>query len=121
MAIRAVLINSTYAAIPSYFMQCSRLPQSTLSSLDRLNRDFLWSSTSDKRKLHLVSWKVVTKSKDMGGLDIHSMDIRDKALLSNLVSRASSPSTPGPASSATNSHQETQLGSTEGPATGGHL
>ncbi|PKI46327.1 hypothetical protein CRG98_033303 [Punica granatum] len=89
MAGRAVLINSTCAAIPSYFMQCSRLPKTTISNLDKINRDFLWGSTSDKKKLHLVSWEVITRPKSMGGLGIPNMDNRNKALLGNLVFKAS--------------------------------
>ncbi|PKI44750.1 hypothetical protein CRG98_034859 [Punica granatum] len=94
MAGRVLLINTTCAATPSYFMQCSRLLQSTLSKLDRLNRDFLWGSTSTKRKIHLVSWEVATMSKASGGLGIPNMNLRNKALLGNLVSRAASSGEP---------------------------
>ncbi|PKI44473.1 hypothetical protein CRG98_035147 [Punica granatum] len=90
MAGRAVLINSTCATIPSYFMQYSRLPKATMSIPDKLNRDFPWGSTSDKKKLHLVSCEIVTQPKAVGGLGIPNMDKRNKALLGNLVFRASS-------------------------------
>ncbi|KAL0010145.1 hypothetical protein SO802_005253 [Lithocarpus litseifolius] len=41
MAGRAVLIQASIAAIPSYVMQCSHLPVKILEGLDRVNRNFL--------------------------------------------------------------------------------
>ena len=36
--------------------------------LDKVNRDFLWSSSLEKRKLHLVGWNKVIRSKAEGGV-----------------------------------------------------
>ena len=51
---RAVLIKSVMSAIPNHIMQGVSLPSHICNKLDKVNRDFLWGSTSEKRKLHLV-------------------------------------------------------------------
>jgi hypothetical protein len=57
---RATLIQSISEAILAYVMQCTPLPAKVYDNLDALSRNFLWGSTVDKRKLHLVNWKKVT-------------------------------------------------------------
>lgn len=51
-----------------YTMQTVLLPQSICDILDKLNRNFLWGSTDDKGKVHLVNWDQVTRQKESGGL-----------------------------------------------------
>lgn len=53
--------------------------------LDKLNRDFLWSSDLEKRKLHLVEWQKVILPKDKGGLGIHTARVSNESLLAKLV------------------------------------
>ncbi|PKI46601.1 hypothetical protein CRG98_032943 [Punica granatum] len=65
---RAVLINSITTTIPSYVMQCTHLPKEVNRRLDKINRHFLWGSTSEKKKLYLVNWSMVTRPNDQGGL-----------------------------------------------------
>lgn len=72
-ASRKTLINSIVETFPSHVMHCNFLPITTLKSIDRLSRDFLWGSTRDRRKLHAVNWCNVTKGKKFGGLGIRSM------------------------------------------------
>ena len=84
---RLVLIKSVSATIPDYYMQCHALPIKTCSAIDKLNRDFLWGSTQEKRKLHLVNWNVVTLPKLYGGLGIFQMRARNEALLAKLCWR----------------------------------
>ncbi len=55
--------------------------------MEKLCRDFLWGSTSEKRKLHMVSWKKVTLYKYLGGLGIFSMRDKNKALLAKFCWR----------------------------------
>lgn len=44
-------------------------------------RDFLWEGFEGDKSSHLVSWKVVSKPKDAGGLGIGNLILRNKALL----------------------------------------
>ena len=49
---RAVLIQASTTAIPSYVMQCSHLLVKILEGLDQVNRNFLWGSSETTRKIH---------------------------------------------------------------------
>lgn len=50
MAITNVLINLVMPCIPSYIMQCTYLPAVTCNDLNKLNKDFLWDSTYEKKR-----------------------------------------------------------------------
>lgn len=81
---RATLIQSVTSASPSYTMQTLELPISVCNKIDKLNRDFLWGDTALKRKIHLVNWHRVCKSKDKGGLGLKKAKVQNLALLSKL-------------------------------------
>jgi len=49
---RLVLIQASSTAIPSYVMQNSFLPNRILNGIDRVNRNFLWGSTNQVKKMH---------------------------------------------------------------------
>lgn len=49
--------------------------------MDKLINDFLWGSTQEKRKLHMVNWSTVTLLKHLGGLGIMEMRTRNEAIL----------------------------------------
>ena len=61
---RSILIKSVMAAIPNYVMQGVALLAHICDKLDKVNRDFLWGSTSDRQKMHLVGWNNIVKSKE---------------------------------------------------------
>ena len=67
---RAVLVKFVMSAVPNHVMQGVNLPRHLCDKLHKINRDFLWGSTNEKRKLHLVRWEKVIKSKEEGGLGI---------------------------------------------------
>ncbi|KAK9273205.1 hypothetical protein L1049_018012 [Liquidambar formosana] len=81
---RVTLIKSVMSSLPYYYMQCVALLESTCKQLDRLNKDFLWGSTMNKRKIHLLNWNTVTKSIKMGGLGIKKSSTTNEALLAKL-------------------------------------
>ena len=49
--------------------------------LDKLNRNFLWGSTAEKKKMHMVGWKKVCRPKKEGGLGLSCAKPRNVALL----------------------------------------
>ena len=55
LAGRTTLISTVTSAIPEYTMQTSYLPQEACNRMEKCNRDFLWGSSQDKRKPHLVA------------------------------------------------------------------
>ena len=83
-ASRVVLTQSVTSTIPNYTMECVALPSNILQGIDWLSRNFLWGSSENKKKLHLISWEKVTKSKEEGGLGIQAAKPKNTALLAKL-------------------------------------
>lgn len=81
MAGRLTLIQAVTSSVPTYAMQTTKLPAQICDSLDRLNRNFLWGDTNDKKKVHLVKWEKVCKPKCKGGLGIKLSADMNKAML----------------------------------------
>ncbi|KAL0012214.1 hypothetical protein SO802_007322 [Lithocarpus litseifolius] len=54
MARRSVLIQVASSTISSYVMQSSMLPGKVLEGMDRVNRNFLWGSSDNNKKMHWV-------------------------------------------------------------------
>ncbi|KAK9986163.1 hypothetical protein SO802_031114 [Lithocarpus litseifolius] len=81
---RTILVKFVMAAIPNYVMQGAALSAHLCDKLDKINKDFLWGSSSEKRKLQLVGWNKIVKPKEEGGLGIQSVRGRNLALLSKL-------------------------------------
>ena len=65
-------------------MQGVALPSHICDKLDEVNRDFLWGSTSEKRKLHLIGWSKIVRPKKDGGLEIQAAKAKNLALLAKL-------------------------------------
>lgn len=57
---RRTLINSTVDAIQAYTMQYFILPKKICKDTDKIQRNFLWGSTTLKRKLHYINWDTMT-------------------------------------------------------------
>lgn len=84
MAGRMVLIQSSSSTIPDYVMQSNLLPIKILDGIDPVNRNFLWGSTKQTRKMHWVKWGNVTKPRNLGGLGLQTTKGRNTALLAKL-------------------------------------
>lgn len=81
---RCTLIQSVLASVPSYIMQSAWLPTSTCDSLNKINCQFLWGSTNNHSKLHLVKWAKVTTCKKFGGLNIRESRLANVAQLAKV-------------------------------------
>lgn len=81
---RATIIQTVTSTIPSYSMQTMHLPISVCNKLDRINRNFLWGDTANKKKLHLVNWNQICKNQDLGGFGIRKSHCQNLALLTKL-------------------------------------
>ena len=79
-----MLVKSFMNVIPNYVMQGVALPAHLCDKLDINNRDFLWGSTTEKRRLHLVGWNKVVRPKEEGGLGIQAARAKNIALLAKL-------------------------------------
>ncbi|KAK2650981.1 hypothetical protein Ddye_018470 [Dipteronia dyeriana] len=81
---RCTLIKSVTSALPVYFKQTIKLPMDIYTSLDKINRNFLWGSSDAKKKIHLVKWDTVCLPKKLGGLGINKMKLMNQALLAKV-------------------------------------
>ncbi|KAL7218658.1 hypothetical protein ACSBR2_011841 [Camellia fascicularis] len=81
---RATLIKAVNAAILAHIMQCNFIPKSMANTIDKLNKDFLWGSSSELRKVHGVAWDTVTKPKKLGGLGIRQTCLVNKVSMAKL-------------------------------------
>ena len=53
--------------------------------MDYFRSRFFWQGDSEKRKYRLVKWSVVCRPKDQGGLGVHDLDVKNKALLGKWI------------------------------------
>jgi hypothetical protein len=67
---RCILINSITSAIPTHVMQCCLLPTTISKELDKLNRNFLWRDTIEKRKCIFLIGKKLLRPKRMAVWDL---------------------------------------------------
>lgn len=61
---RRILMQSVKKSIPNFVIQGSLLPIRTCKKIGQANRNFIWGSTLDKKKLHLVNYNKVTMPKE---------------------------------------------------------
>ncbi|KAF7844395.1 reverse transcriptase [Senna tora] len=84
---KVTLINFVCVPLVSYYLQCSVFPSKVYRSIDKIFRDFFWASGTQNRKLHLIGWENICKSKREGGLGIFKTRERNRAFLAKLCWR----------------------------------
>lgn len=67
--------------------QYTKLPSSVLGKIDQIQRNFIWGSSTSKRKLHLLSWDKITMRKPERGLGIQQALHKNMTMLSKLAWR----------------------------------
>jgi hypothetical protein len=55
--------------------------------LDYLRSRFFWQGDSEKKKYRLTKWSVVCRPKDQGGLGVHDLEVKNRALLGKWLAR----------------------------------
>lgn len=83
----ALLIQTVALNIPAYAMQMTKLPSTSISTMKKLCREFLWGDNLEKRTMHLVSWEMVCKAKKNGGLEIRQFQHTSTVALARLYWR----------------------------------
>lgn len=79
---RVTLIKSVLEALPIYYFSLYRAPNQVIQSLEKMMRSFLWGGDENKRKINWLSWEVVTRPKEKGGLGIMPLKVVNLAMLS---------------------------------------
>lgn len=83
-ACRITLTKAVLVSIPVHAMSTIKLSSSTLVELDKVSRNFIWGSTTEKRRQHLVAWDKVYLPKSEGGLGIQKASDMNKALIAKI-------------------------------------
>lgn len=78
---RFLLKASPKLFLPSYAMRCFKLPKGFCKSLSSACARFWWGGSSNKRRLHWVSWEKLCKSKDLGGIGFRDFECFNQAML----------------------------------------
>lgn len=76
-----VLIRSTLSSLPIYLLSLFTVPVSVAKAIESIVRDFLWGSSADSKKCHLVNWEQVLLAEGVGGLRIQKIVDLNRALL----------------------------------------
>ncbi|GJX07043.1 RNA-directed DNA polymerase, eukaryota, reverse transcriptase zinc-binding domain protein [Tanacetum coccineum] len=88
------LISSVLSSLNVYWASMFVLPNHICSSIDKIFKDFLWSSDEGRKGFSSIAWKDVCRPKSQGGLGLRTTKMMNESLmikyLWNLVSRKES-------------------------------
>jgi hypothetical protein len=84
---RLVLINSVLTNMVLYMVSFFQVPKGVLQRLDYFRSRFFWQGDSEKKKYRLTKWTVVCRPKDQGGLGVHDLEVKNRALLGKWLAR----------------------------------
>ena len=78
---REILIKAIAQSIPTYTMSVFKLHDSLCQDLNSMFSNFWWGHHDKSRKAHWVSWNMLCKSKEVGGLGFRDLKSFNLALL----------------------------------------
>lgn len=77
---RLELIKYTIYPIIQFWMQCFRLPVSTVQKIKHLILNFLWKSRNSK-----IPWEILCREKEEGGMGLRNLEELNRALYVKLI------------------------------------
>jgi len=81
MAGRTCVIKSVFNAIPLFYLSVFKAPESIYKSIISIQRRFLWGWGKENIPISWVSWEVLCKLKEEGGLELKDIRKFNFALL----------------------------------------
>lgn len=84
---RVTLIKSVLSSIPIHFLSCFKCLMKVVKRIERIQCDFLWNDTVEKREHHLVNWNMVCQPAACGRLGIRSLSTVNNLCLESSCSR----------------------------------
>lgn len=54
------MVKSTLGCLPQFYMSMFKMPETVVKKLEKIQRQFLWGDTTNKKKLHLAGWEKMT-------------------------------------------------------------
>ncbi|KAH0736458.1 hypothetical protein KY285_012165 [Solanum tuberosum] len=87
MSGRTMLAKASLSSIPCHVMQYIQVPVKINKLINRVQRNFVWGTNNEKKKMHLVSWDTNASLKADGGLGLQKSELKNKALHVSLAWR----------------------------------
>ena len=78
---REILIKAVVQTIPTYTMNCFKLPIGLCEEIEGLIRRFWWGQREERRKIHWVRWKELCKPKGEGGIGFKDLALYNDVFL----------------------------------------
>ena len=75
------LIKSTLSNLLTYFLSLFPIPADVAHRIEKIQRNFLWETSEEVTKFHLVKWDMVCNPYSHGGLAIKNLRRFNEALL----------------------------------------
>lgn len=55
---RLALVKSTLSNLPIYYMSLYKMLETIAKEIERVQRNFLWGGSTDRKKLRMVNWGI---------------------------------------------------------------
>ena len=78
---RLVLIKSMLNSLPLYYLSLFKMSREVAKKIISLQTKFFWGKTGGGSGVPLVSWEVIEKPKNAGGLGVGNLVIKNSTLL----------------------------------------
>ncbi|GJS03748.1 hypothetical protein Tco_0320256, partial [Tanacetum coccineum] len=78
---RLTLVKSVSGSIPLYYLSIFRAPNSFISSIESIRRQFFWGFKENEKKIVWVRWQKIIADKKDGGLRVESIKAKNLSLL----------------------------------------
>ena len=78
---RLTLIKVVLNNMPTYYLSIFKIPKNVVKRIIKIQRNFFWVGDERKRGIPLVAWDVIQKPKNLGGLGVGDIVIKNAALL----------------------------------------
>ncbi|XP_042974662.1 uncharacterized protein LOC122306298 [Carya illinoinensis] len=78
---KEILIKAVALSIPTYAMNCFKLPSSLCAELEQLMEKFWWGQKKEEHKIHWMSWSKMCNTKQNGGMGFKDLRVFNEALL----------------------------------------
>lgn len=75
------LIKASFFNLPLYFLSIFKTPKKVALQIEAIFRRILWSGNEDRRKISLVKWGKLLRSKSFEGLGIKFVLYKNAGLL----------------------------------------
>ena len=76
------MINSVLSSLPIFMKSFFETPAGVLEKLDAIRSRFFWQGGHHKKKYRLAKWQIICQPKELGGLGVANLAIKNICLLS---------------------------------------